>query len=221
MTIYTPNFTPTYLYIKQHTVTGKMYFGKTIKDPEKYKGSGKHWMAHIKKHGKQHVVNLWYWLFNDQEELTRFALLFSEKMDIVRSDQWLNIIPENGLDGRCPGVLRGSQSEETRRKISASKRGVKLSEEHRQKISAATLGVPQGPHSEETKRKMSDAKQGIPRSDEHRRRISEARTGVPQGPHSEETKRKISAAMKGVPKSEEHKRKISNAHLRGQVKNSL
>ena len=26
------NFKPTYLYIKQHTVTGKLYFGKTTKD---------------------------------------------------------------------------------------------------------------------------------------------------------------------------------------------
>ncbi len=25
------SFTPTYLYIKRHTVTGKLYFGKTVK----------------------------------------------------------------------------------------------------------------------------------------------------------------------------------------------
>lgn len=33
------NFKPTFLYLKQHSVTGKLYFGKTVsKDPSKYKG---------------------------------------------------------------------------------------------------------------------------------------------------------------------------------------
>jgi hypothetical protein len=31
-------FKPTWLYIKQHTVTGLKYFGKTTRNPEKYKG---------------------------------------------------------------------------------------------------------------------------------------------------------------------------------------
>ena len=30
------NFKPTFLYIKQHTVTGKMYFGKTGKNNPNY-----------------------------------------------------------------------------------------------------------------------------------------------------------------------------------------
>ena len=37
-------FSPTYLYIKQHSVTGKLYFGKTSKPypyVENYLGSGK------------------------------------------------------------------------------------------------------------------------------------------------------------------------------------
>lgn len=36
-------FEPTYLYIKQHSITGKLYFGKTVKNPEKYNGSGSPW----------------------------------------------------------------------------------------------------------------------------------------------------------------------------------
>ncbi len=51
----------TYLYIKQHTITGKLYFGKTIRDPLKYFGSGLHWSPHIRVHGKEHVMTLWYW----------------------------------------------------------------------------------------------------------------------------------------------------------------
>ena len=35
---------PTYLYIKQHSVTKLKYFGKTnSEDPIKYSGSGKYW----------------------------------------------------------------------------------------------------------------------------------------------------------------------------------
>ncbi len=93
-------FVPTYLYIKQHAITGKCYFGKTTcKDPIKYLGSGLYWVPHIKKHGIEHVVTLWYELFINQEELTKFALEFSEKMGIVKSERWLNLKPENGLDG--------------------------------------------------------------------------------------------------------------------------
>ena len=33
-------FPTTYLYIKQHTVTGKLYFGKTMQDVNTYPGSG-------------------------------------------------------------------------------------------------------------------------------------------------------------------------------------
>ena len=52
-------YTPTYLYIKQHALTGKLYFGKTVQNPEVYKGSGTHWTNHIKKHGKEHIKTLW------------------------------------------------------------------------------------------------------------------------------------------------------------------
>ena len=93
-------FRPTYLYIKQHTITGKLYFGMTTKsDPIKYLGSGKHWKAHIKLHGEEHVVTLWYFQFTDQKECIEFALEFSGKMDIVRSKDWANLIEENGIGG--------------------------------------------------------------------------------------------------------------------------
>lgn len=92
-------FIPTYLYIKQHTETGKLYFGKTINDPEKYLGSGSYWKKHINKHGKEHVVNLWYCLFYDEDECTKTALMLSEMYDIVNSNNWANVIIENGTNG--------------------------------------------------------------------------------------------------------------------------
>ena len=92
------DFLPTYLYIKQHTITWKLYFGKTIrKDPIKYLGGGSYWQSHIKKHSKENIVTLWHCLFTDQAECTAFALEFSKKMNIVKSEQWLNLIDEDGL----------------------------------------------------------------------------------------------------------------------------
>ena len=98
--------------------------------------------------------------------------------------------------------LHMHMSEETRRKISESKKGKKrapFSEEHRRKMSEAKKGRT---FSEETRRKMSEAKKGKHRSEETRRKISEAIKGEKHPlfgkHHSEETRRKM---------SESHKRK--------------
>lgn len=104
-------FIPTFLYIKQHSVTGKMYFGKTKYNPETYLGSGTYWLRHINKHGVNHVVTLWYCLFPDEDECVKFALNFSTQHSITESDKWANLKPENGLDG-------GPHSDETRLNIS-------------------------------------------------------------------------------------------------------
>lgn len=64
-------------------------------------------------------------------------------------------------------------------------------------------GAPKGvPLSEEAKQKMSAAKKGVPLSEETKQKISAALTGVPKPwqrgvPLSEETKAKLSAAKKG------------------------
>lgn len=91
-------FKPTFLYIKQHTVTGKLYFGKTTRNPEKYLGSGKYWKLHIKKYGKKYVTNLWYCLFLDEKECKDFAIQFSTQNNIVNSKEWANLKQET-LDG--------------------------------------------------------------------------------------------------------------------------
>ena len=95
-------FIPTYLYIKQHTITGKLYFGKTTSNEDemiKYKGSGKHWKSHIKMHGKENVVTLWYQLYDNPFDLVADALSMSYSFDIVNSNSWLNLQNENGLNG--------------------------------------------------------------------------------------------------------------------------
>jgi hypothetical protein len=93
-----PNFTPTWLYIKQHNKTKLKYFGKTINDPRSYKGSGTRWTHHLNKHGVD-IETVWCHLFQDKENLVAFATHFSEMNNICKSNEWANIKPENGLDG--------------------------------------------------------------------------------------------------------------------------
>ena len=92
-------YTPTWLYIKEHSTTGLRYFGKTVKDPLKYSGSGTRWLHHLRKHGKEHVTTVWSCLFTSREELIEFATFFSEEFNIVKSNHWANLCPESGTDG--------------------------------------------------------------------------------------------------------------------------
>lgn len=88
-----------YLYVKQHSITGLKYFGKTTKDPFKYLGSGKRWVRHIKKHGVKHVRTIEVFGFDNIEKCKEFASKFSKEHNIVESIEWANLAPENGTDG--------------------------------------------------------------------------------------------------------------------------
>lgn len=120
----------TYLYIKWHPIDpsnrfdgrGLFYLGKITLDPISYPGSGKYWKSHVRKYGKESVETLWYCLFTNQEELTKFALACSELWDIVKSDLWANLAPENGIDGTIKGSKFGPQTaEQIARKSTALK----------------------------------------------------------------------------------------------------
>jgi len=176
---------PTYLYIKQHSITGLKYFGKTTGNPYKYNGSGKRWKSHIKVHGKKHIKTIWVSEVYTDTSITEFALKFSIENDIVNSKEWANLIMENGLDG-CP--FGEKHTEETKAKQSASKKGKK-----------------RGPHTEETKAKQSASAKGKKRSEESKAKQSVTMTGVHQ---SEETKAKRSTTLTGIPRSEETKTKL-------------
>ena len=115
MTIYTP----TYLYIKTHNLTGLKYFGKTIFDPYTYKGSGKHWVRHLEKHGDDVSTEI-YGYYEDKDELVNTALTFSKEHDIVNSKEWANLIEENGLDGVVPG---STAKESTKKLMSEQRKG--------------------------------------------------------------------------------------------------
>jgi hypothetical protein len=90
-------FKPTFLYVKTHLDTGLKYFGKTtLSDPHKYKGSGKKWLNHLRKHG-YNVYTKIVGYYTDKEECRMVALNFSAENNIVESKEWANLTIENGL----------------------------------------------------------------------------------------------------------------------------
>lgn len=150
-----------YLYIKQHSLTGLKYFGKTTrKDPFKYEGSGIKWSNHINKHGKEHIQTLEIWGFDNQDLCTEFALKFSKDNNIVEEKingkkTWANLIDENGVDGFPTGktnpslleknLLRMKQSNpmstlRTNKGTYKKGRKYKQSDSHKQKLREAKLG---------------------------------------------------------------------------------
>lgn len=148
--------TRTYLYIKQHRITGMKYFGKTTKDPYTYNGSGKLWIRHIKKHGKENIETIWISEPYYDTSIIETAIEFSIENNIVESKEWANLQYENGMDGWTPGT--------------------KLSEEHKRKISIGITGNKNGfygkTHSDATKEFLRQINLGKVVSDETKKLLS-------------------------------------------------
>lgn len=89
-----------YLYVKTHNKTHLKYFGKTISsDYHSYKGSGKYWNIHCRKHGYDYTTELIAMYDNScHDEAKKFALDFSNKNNISKSKEWANL-KEECLDG--------------------------------------------------------------------------------------------------------------------------
>lgn len=107
-------------------------------------------------------------------------------------------------------ILKGHiKTEETRRKISLTKKGIKLSEETKKNISEGHKGLK---HSEETIKKRSLANTGKKRSEETKRKISEKAKKRIRTP---EQKEKFAKNRLGKKHSEETKQKMKDKAKRG------
>jgi hypothetical protein len=91
------NERPVFLYMKQHNVTGLLYFGRTVKDPYKYKGSGKKWKRHLKKCGSD-ILTIWLRMYENEdcEQLATMARRISNELNIVESERFANTRIETG-----------------------------------------------------------------------------------------------------------------------------
>ena len=100
-------FVPTRLSIKE--ISGVKYFCKSTKQNfTRYVGSGTRWLNLVKKYGRKNVKTLWIsdW-YHCPYEIQEVALHFSKENEIVESDKWANIKPENGLDGNFSSSVKG------------------------------------------------------------------------------------------------------------------
>lgn len=194
------------LYIATHNITGKKYFGKTVKwfteeDLQKnYHGSGVYWSKHKKKHGNKDVTMEIYQICSlnesDEDYVVPIALKFSEENNIVESDEWANLKDENGLDGGVIGQRGFKWSIETRSKLSNMIIAKNINTGNIVKVSSDEFYD-------------SDFLVGINKdkklTEEHKQKIS------PEGRvQSEECKRKIGDAHRGKIVSKETKQKLKN-----------
>ena len=207
------------IYKITNTVNGKSYIGQTRHDAEKtrirdhFNGHGNRILKNaVKKYGRDAFT----------VEILHDGII-PEFLDILEIEAIAkhNTVRPAGYNLTTGGGA-GTHSEETRRKISESKKGKKPSIETRRKLSEARTGEKNHlygkKHSPETRRKISVAGKGRVPSEETRRKLSEAGKGrIPHNKgvfgrcHSKETRRKISEGQKGKTLSEETKRKISEA----------
>ena len=213
-------FIPTYLYIKTHNVTGLKYFGKTTNDPDRYRGSGKYWLAHIKKYSYDVTTEI-FGYYIDKEQCIKAATQFSKDNNIVYAVNesnkkiWANQIIENGIDGGATGrTIYNPMSGESKKKMSDSKKGSIP-------WNKGKTGVTPGnkrPRSDETKQRLREANLGKKQSQE----TIDKRTAKLKG-HivTKETRLKISAGHKGKKLSDAHIQKLRNRVLTEEQKQHL
>lgn len=179
-----------YLYLKTHNVTGLKYLGKTIQDPFKYKGSGKYWVRHIKKHGYDVTTEV-IAECETEEEFKKIGIHYSKLWNIIESKDFANLVAEEG-----GGVTGLKHSEETREKLSIAAAIRSRTTEGKLQFQKIRINGGIRPFTNETKLKISATLKGQKHTPERKAKIKAARAKQVMKPRSEETKRKISETLR-------------------------
>lgn len=197
------------IYQIKNVVSGKIYIGSAINIKHR-------WQTHVghlnkNRHPNRHLQSAWNKYGSEAFEFSIlktcfiFALIFEEQKMIDKLNPEYNLAPKAGSN------LGVKLSEETKNKISASKKGVAtgriVSKETRDKISMALQGHKNNlgsKRSEETKAKMSIVQSN--RSVETRAKMSQARIGKKL---SQETCERLSISHMGQNVSSETRAKLS------------
>lgn len=147
-----------------------------------------------------------------REELNKLEPYYVELYQTFNSEFGLNLKTGGGVT---------MFSDETRKKLSVSKKGQKHTEEAKAKMRATLKGRLGKKHTEETKQKLSEALKGKKVSKETRQKLSAANLGKK---HTEESKKHMSLIKMGVKNSSfgkarsiETKNKIGRANLGNKV----
>ena len=205
------------------SATGKYYVGITklsMKDRSRrnmsgYRGSRCFWNA-IQKHGVDNFVLDILHSNLTKDEAERLEVLEIQRHNSI-SPHGYNLEPGGNVPDIHPETrrkisesLRGRKlSPETRQKLSEVRRGRKFSHEHRQNLSESARGKK---HSEATRQKISEVQRGKVVSAETRQKLSKAHRGRKL---SEAHRQKMSESQRGKVISTETRQKLSEA-LRGE-----
>ena len=199
------------VYEIRNLINDKIYVGahSTNNINDMYMGSGSLIKKAIKKYGCENFIRTILCFCDNRDSMFKKEAEIVNNVFVVRDDTY-NLI----IGGGCGDRFGAISSDETRRKISISSKGRRMTEEakrklsifntgkklnpeHCRKISEAQKGKPR-PNKvlEETKRKISKAQKGRKKSDLERLHISIAQKK--RQPISEETRRKLSESHKGL-----------------------
>ncbi len=138
----------TYLYVKQSPL-GLLYLGKTEQNPYNYKGSGKIWKRHLKKHNisTKEINTFILHITECKEDLKNMGEYYSKILNVVGSAGWANMKSEIGDGGTSKGHLKGIKKPQHSEKMkgkSNPRYNKKASQETREKIRAAHKGKRRG-----------------------------------------------------------------------------
>lgn len=193
-----------YVYIIQNLVNGKVYIGQTNnprvrKNGHWYNGThhaNGHLYDSMRKHG---IINF------------KFSLL--EECEVEQVDEremfWIahydSTNPTKGYNKESGGHKNKTLSEETKQKLSAANKGVPFTPERCENISKALSGKSNPKNRRENNpqrgRAISETLKGRPLSEEHKKAISETLStyfATHEISHTEESKRNMSEAQKIV-----------------------
>ena len=147
------------IYKTTNLINNKIYVGYDTKNNPDYFGSGKYYRRAEKKHGKENFRKAVIDSSDDFDELCAKEIFWINFYDARNPIIGYNIAP--GGEG-----VKGTRSEETRRRMSASQMGNK-----------GARGRKGTHHSEESKKKISASNTGKIKSDEHKKKLSNALKG--------------------------------------------
>jgi hypothetical protein len=110
------------LMVKKHAITGLKYLCMTIKkDWQSYRGSGVYWKSHLREHGREHVITELIFETDDHKEFKKRCLVVSDSLDVVKSEEYANLMPETGeLGGKVFSTQTQERQIEIREKCRSS-----------------------------------------------------------------------------------------------------
>lgn len=195
-------------YLITNLITGKHYVGITTQT------LARRWAGHC--HGgarNLHRAILKY----GRENFFMEAIASSTNIEDLKALERLLIVQYDCLAPAGYNLTGGGDggfnlAQESRDRISASKRGIPRSQETRAKLAAALLGKKRGPHSESHKAAIAAANTGFRHSPETRAKMSierATRRYPNRPPPSDQTIAKISASLTGKKASAETRAKMS------------